>query len=78
MCKHGAPSLDARQEMMQKEVPKLGKEAALKAIQEWGQPFSNITHLIFCTTSINSIPGPDCHLSKLFELDNSTKKIHVI
>ncbi|KAJ6883023.1 hypothetical protein NC651_029326 [Populus alba x Populus x berolinensis] len=30
------PSLNVRQDIVLAEVPKLGKEAALKAIQEWG------------------------------------------
>ncbi|VFQ72406.1 unnamed protein product [Cuscuta campestris] len=46
MCAYMAPSLDARQKMVAEEVPKLGKEAAQKAIKEWGQPKSKITHLI--------------------------------
>ena len=53
ICNYKAPSFDARQDMLVHEVLKLGKEAALKAIEEWGQPISNITHLIFRTTSGN-------------------------
>ncbi|KAJ0034008.1 hypothetical protein Pint_25366 [Pistacia integerrima] len=33
-----APSLDTRQNMVATLIPKLGKEAATKAIEEWGQP----------------------------------------
>ncbi|KAL0349106.1 UNVERIFIED_CONTAM: Chalcone synthase [Sesamum angustifolium] len=32
------------------------KEAAQKAIKEWGQPKSKITHLVFCTTSGVDMP----------------------
>ncbi|XP_043725849.1 chalcone synthase-like [Telopea speciosissima] len=39
-----APTLDARHDIMVVEVPKLAKEVALKAINEWGQPKSKITH----------------------------------
>ncbi|MFS8010646.1 Chalcone synthase 2 [Helianthus anomalus] len=46
-----APSLDARQDVVVVEVPKLGKEVAVKAIKERGKPKSQITHLIVCTTS---------------------------
>ncbi|WZZ35762.1 hypothetical protein YC2023_019163 [Brassica napus] len=35
-----APSLDVRQDILVTEVRKLGKEAAVKAIEEWGQPKS--------------------------------------
>ncbi|KAI4312674.1 hypothetical protein MLD38_037475 [Melastoma candidum] len=51
-----APSIDVRQDMVVIEIPKLGKEAAVQAIKEWGQPKSKITHLIFCTTSASTCP----------------------
>ncbi|CAN1164550.1 Chalcone synthase, partial [Linum perenne] len=56
------------------EVPKLGKEAAAKAIKEWGQPKSKITHLIFCTTSGVDMPGADYQLTKLLGLRPSVKR----
>ncbi|KAJ6713795.1 HYDROXYMETHYLGLUTARYL-COA SYNTHASE [Salix viminalis] len=69
VCEYMAPSLDARQDMVVVEVPKLGKEAATKAIKEWGQPKSKITHLIFCTTSGVDMPGADYQLTKLLAKD---------
>ncbi|XP_006349976.1 chalcone synthase J [Solanum tuberosum] len=74
ICKYNAPSLDARQEITIIEVPKLGQEAAQKAINEWGQPISKITHLIFCTTSDVNMPGADYQLTKLLGLDSSVKR----
>ncbi|XP_010264137.1 PREDICTED: chalcone synthase 1-like [Nelumbo nucifera] len=65
ICEYMASSLDARQDMVVVEVPKLGKEAATKAIKEWGQPKSKITHLVFCTTSGVDMPGADYQLTKL-------------
>jgi chalcone synthase len=38
MCAYMAPSLNARQDIVSVAVPKLGKEAATKAIKQWGQP----------------------------------------
>ncbi|KAJ1426993.1 Thiolase-like [Sesbania bispinosa] len=69
-----APSLDARQDMVVVEVPRLGKEAAAKAIKEWGQPKSKITHLIFCTTSGVDMPGADYQLTKLLGLRPYVKR----
>nr|CDU43695.1 chalcone synthase [Aethionema grandiflorum] len=75
ICAYMAPSLDARQDIVVVEVPKLGKEAAVRAIKEWGQPKSKITHLIFCTTSGVDMPGADFQLTKLLGLRPSVKRI---
>ncbi|KAL0746263.1 hypothetical protein Bca101_028265 [Brassica carinata] len=75
MCAYMAPSLDVRQDVVVVEVPKLGKEAAEKAIKEWGQPKSRITHLVFCTTSGVDMPGGDYQLTKLLGLCPSVKRL---
>ncbi|GAB2285109.1 Chitin synthase, class 2 [Dionaea muscipula] len=74
MCAHTASSLDTRQDMVVVEVPKLGKEAAQRAIQEWGQPKSKITHLVFCTSSGVDMPGADYQLTKLLGLNPSVNR----
>lgn len=74
MCDYNASSLDTRQDILATEVPKLGKEAAVKAIKEWGQPRSKITHVIFCTTSGVDMPGADYQLTKLLGLRSSVKR----
>nr|CDU43729.1 chalcone synthase [Hurkaea josiae] len=75
MCAYMAPSLDTRQDIVVVEVPKLGKEAAVKAIKEWGQPKSKITHVVFCTTSGVDMPGADYQLTKLLGLRPSVKRL---
>ncbi|CAL5193029.1 unnamed protein product [Lathyrus oleraceus] len=75
MCEFMAPSLDVRQDIVVVEVPKLGKDAAKKAIAEWGQPKSKITHLVFCTTSGVDMPGADYQLTKLLGLKPSVKRL---
>ncbi|KAG9447294.1 hypothetical protein H6P81_013422 [Aristolochia fimbriata] len=75
MCEYMAPSLDARQDMVVVEVPRLGKEAASKAIKEWGRRKSEITHLVFCTTSGVDMPGADYQLTKLLGLRPSVKRL---
>nr|ADO85326.1 chalcone synthase [Boesenbergia rotunda] len=74
MCAYMEPSLDVRQDIVVVEVPKLGKEAAAKAIKEWGQPKSKITHLIFCTTSGVDMPGVDYQITKLLGLRPSVNR----
>nr|AHL69646.1 chalcone synthase 1 [Emblica officinalis] len=75
ICAYMAPSLDARQDIVVVEIPKLGKEAAVKAIKEWGQPKSKITHLVFCTTSGVDMPGADYQLTKLLGLKPPVKRL---
>ncbi|XP_021298153.1 chalcone synthase 2-like [Herrania umbratica] len=74
LCAYMATSLDARQNIAVVEVPKLGKEAATKAIEEWGQPKSKITHLVFGTCSSVDMPGADYRLTKLLGLSPSVKR----
>nr|AAU93767.1 chalcone synthase [Dendrobium hybrid cultivar] len=75
ICAFMAPSLDARQDIVVTEVPKLAKEASTRAIKEWGQPKSRITHLIFCTTSGVDMPGADYQLTRLLGLRPSVNRI---
>ncbi|KAK8923763.1 Bibenzyl synthase [Platanthera zijinensis] len=68
-------SLNVRQEVAIREIPKLGAEAAAKAIKEWGQPKSHITHLIFCTTSGMDLPGADYQLVKILGLNPNIERV---
>ncbi|GAB4826144.1 hypothetical protein Ancab_009013 [Ancistrocladus abbreviatus] len=70
-------SLNARQEMVIAETPRLGKEAALKAIKEWGQDKSRITHLIFCSTAGVDMPGCDYQLTKMLGLNPAINRIMI-
>ena len=80
MLTYGASSLDARRALAFDHVPKLCTEAAAKAIKEWGQPKSKITHLMTCSTLDLSMPGMDCEIAKLLELDPSVQRspFHVV
>eukprot|EP00249_Psilotum_nudum_P036121 c6372_g1_i1 orf=478-1692(+) len=75
MCAYWEDSLDARQDIAVSHVPKLAEEAALKAIKEWGQPKSSITHLVFCTNSGVDMPGADCVLVRLIGLPLTVKRV---
>jgi chalcone synthase len=75
MCGYWEKSLDVRQDIVVAEVPRLGKEAAARAIREWGQPKSRITHLVLCTTAGVDMPGADWALAKLLGLRSSVKRV---
>ncbi|XP_073526081.1 uncharacterized protein [Phyllobates terribilis] len=67
-------SFNTRQDIVVEEVPKLGHVAAQKAIQEWGRPKSDITHLVFYTTTGFEMPGADLELANLLGLGSSVKR----
>ncbi|KAM7266170.1 hypothetical protein ACFE04_004308 [Oxalis oulophora] len=71
---NGASSYDTRQALLLPDVVKLGKEAALKAIEEWGQPISKITHLVCSTATGIEMPGMDYHLANLLNLNTDVQR----
>ncbi|CAL5203751.1 unnamed protein product [Lathyrus oleraceus] len=73
-CEFRTPTLDAKLDILIVEIPKLGKEAATKAIKEWGQPKSKITYLIFCTSAGVDMPGADFQLTNLVGLSQDVKR----
>ncbi|KAJ7160496.1 hypothetical protein O6H91_03G003300 [Diphasiastrum complanatum] len=75
ICTFKEASLDARQDIAVRVVPQLAYEAASKAIEEWGQPLSHITHVVFATRSGMSMPGADLILSKLLGLRSNVRRI---
>ncbi|XP_030549177.1 chalcone synthase-like [Rhodamnia argentea] len=75
ICSHDAPSLNARQDISIATIPKLGEEAARKAIKDWGQPKSKITHIVFYSTSGADMPGADYQLMRLLGLGPSIKRV---
>ncbi|KAM7268722.1 hypothetical protein ACFE04_010888 [Oxalis oulophora] len=71
---NGAASYDTRQELLLPAVAQLGKEVALKAIKEWGQPISSITHLVCTTATGIEMPGLDYQLTKLLNLNPTVQR----
>nr|BAA87925.1 stilbene synthase [Psilotum nudum] len=67
--------LDVRQGRRSRASAKLAKEASLKALREWGQPNSKITHLVFCTTAPVTLPGVDAALIQSLGLNPSVKRV---
>ncbi|XP_074321719.1 chalcone synthase-like [Silene latifolia] len=74
ICDENASSFNIREDILIEEVPKLGYEASLKAISEWGQSKSKITHIIFCTICGIAMPGCDYELLKLLDLGPNVQR----
>ncbi|XP_044950406.1 chalcone synthase 6-like [Hordeum vulgare subsp. vulgare] len=69
-----SPSLNLRQGLADATIPKLGAEAARDAIRDWGRQASDVTHLVFCTTSSGCLPSADFELTKLVGLPLSVRR----
>ncbi|KAL2642625.1 hypothetical protein R1flu_010212 [Riccia fluitans] len=74
MCTFKDASLNVRQDIAIREVPRLAEKAAVKAIEEWGHPRSHITHMVFATTSGVNMPGADLTLTRLLGLNPNVKR----
>uniref|UniRef100_A0ACD5XWL7 Uncharacterized protein n=1 Tax=Avena sativa TaxID=4498 RepID=A0ACD5XWL7_AVESA len=72
---HTFPSLDARLDITATAVPKLAAAAASRAIDEWGCPVTDITHLVVSTYSGAHMPGADHCLAHLLGLRSSVRTI---
>ncbi|TXG72536.1 hypothetical protein EZV62_001115 [Acer yangbiense] len=58
---------------LKKKFKRICKEAAMKAIKQWGQSKSKITHLIFITSAGIDMPRADYQLAKIMGLNHSVK-----
>jgi len=67
-------SLDVRQDIAIREVPRLAAKAAEQALLEWAQPRSSITHVVFATTSGVNMPGADLTLTRLLGLNPNVNR----
>uniref|UniRef100_A0A0E0C4C3 Chalcone synthase n=1 Tax=Oryza meridionalis TaxID=40149 RepID=A0A0E0C4C3_9ORYZ len=74
---YNSTSLTLRQELTNHGVPRLGAEAARGAIADWGGRASDITHLVFVTSTSGRLPGADFELLGLLGLPPSTKRAMV-
>lgn len=74
---YNSTSLTLRQELANHGVPRLGAEAARAAIADWGGRASDITHLVFVTSTSGCLPGADFELLGLLGLPPSTKRAMV-
>ncbi|KAF0889148.1 hypothetical protein E2562_022419 [Oryza meyeriana var. granulata] len=69
-----SPSLDARLEIAAEAVPELAASAAAKAIDKWGRPVADITHLIVTTNSAAHAPSADVRLTSLLGLRPTVRR----
>ncbi|BBM98126.1 protein MpPKS/CHS1 [Marchantia polymorpha subsp. ruderalis] len=71
----GASTVKQRLEISADAVTKLGVEAAKKAMEEWGRPAGDITHLVYVSSSEVRLPGGDLHIAINLGLRNDVNRV---
>ena len=71
----GATSIRQRLEISNEAVTEIGVEAARQAIKEWGRPLSDITHLVYVSSSEIRLPGGDLHLARELGLRTDVNRV---
>lgn len=67
--------MNVRQALGVDATPKLGAEAAERALEEWGRPRSLITHVVFASSCGIHMPGADYTMSVLLGLRPDVKRV---
>ncbi|XP_043708626.1 type III polyketide synthase B [Telopea speciosissima] len=60
----GLPTVQQRLDISNKAVTQMAIEASEACIKNWGRPSSDITHLIYVSSSEARLPGGDLYLAK--------------
>ncbi|CAM6112420.1 unnamed protein product [Calypogeia fissa] len=71
----GASTVKQRLKICGDAVTKMGTTAALRALEEWGRPKEDITHMVYVSSSEIRLPGGDLHLAVSLNLRKDIKRV---
>lgn len=71
----GSPTIKQRLEICNPAVLRLAAEASHACIKQWGRPASDITHLIYVSSSELRFPGGDLHLAAQLGLNPRVNRV---
>ncbi|KAM7470900.1 hypothetical protein LguiA_009083 [Lonicera macranthoides] len=71
----GHPTVTQRLDICNKAVTQMAIEASQSCINKWGRPISDITHLVYVSSSEARLPGGDLHLAKGLGLSPETNRV---
>ncbi|XAR72737.1 hypothetical protein NMG60_11019477 [Bertholletia excelsa] len=75
LATEGLPTVSQRLEICNKAVTHMAIEASRACIKNWGRPISDITHLVYVSSSEARLPGGDLHLAKGLGLRPETQRV---
>ncbi|KAJ7978568.1 putative Chalcone synthase [Quillaja saponaria] len=71
----GLPTLKQRLDICNSAVTEMAIEASQVCIKNWGRPASDITHLVYVSSSEARLPGGDIYLAKGLGLNPDTRRV---
>ncbi|KAL8242208.1 hypothetical protein R6Q59_012510 [Mikania micrantha] len=71
----GLPTVKQRLDICNKAVTQMAIEASESCIKKWGRPVSDITHLVYVSSSEARLPGGDIYLAKGLGLSPDTNRV---
>ncbi|MCD9558387.1 hypothetical protein HAX54_015740 [Datura stramonium] len=71
----GLPTVKQRLDICNAAVTEMAIEASYCCINKWGRPISDITHVVYVSSSEARLPGGDLYLAKGLGLRPETKRV---
>lgn len=71
------PGTNLRNQIYKREAPKLAYEAALKALESWGEDPKRITHVVFVSCTGMVAPGIEFDLMKRLQLNPTVNRFGI-
>ncbi|GFP80927.1 stilbene synthase 3 [Phtheirospermum japonicum] len=71
----GSPTIKQRLDIANPAVLKMAKEASLACLNEWRRPKSDITHVVYVSSSEIRLPGGDLYLANELGLNNDVGRV---
>ncbi|PIA57268.1 hypothetical protein AQUCO_00600182v1 [Aquilegia coerulea] len=71
----GLPTVRQRLEISNKAVTEMATEASEVCIKNWGRPVSDITHLVYVSSSEARLPGGDLYLARTLGLNPEVNRV---
>uniref|UniRef100_A0A803LGK5 Chalcone synthase n=1 Tax=Chenopodium quinoa TaxID=63459 RepID=A0A803LGK5_CHEQI len=71
----GRPTVTQRLDICNEAVTQMAIEASQACIAKWGRPVSDITHLVYVSSSEARLPGGDIYLAKGLGLKPETNRV---
>ncbi|XVF22820.1 hypothetical protein REPUB_Repub12eG0203800 [Reevesia pubescens] len=75
LATEGSSTIKQRLEIANPAVVEMAFEASLACIKEWGRPVTDITHIIYVSSSEIRLPGGDLYLASQLGLKNDVNRV---